>query len=170
MRLNRLIPAAAVLTLLTVTLGAAEPTVKIVVFDFELQDFSAAEAQTPDAIDARYLTEATDQTRRLLTQDPHYRLIDAASTSAPAATNRTLRDCHGCEADIARELGADQSLIGIVSRISRTEFTVKIQIRDAKTGALITERTTPLQMGANYAWPRGATHLVKDHLLSTPAK
>ena len=52
MRLNRLIPAAAVITLLTVTLGAAEPTVKIAVFDFELQDFSAAEAQTPDAIDA----------------------------------------------------------------------------------------------------------------------
>jgi hypothetical protein len=170
MRLNRHIPVAAAITLLTVTLGAAEPTVKIAVFDFELQDFSAAEAQTPDAIDARYLTEATDQTRRLLTQDPHYRLIDAASTSAPAAKNRTLRDCHGCEADIARELGADQSLIGIVSRISRTEFTVKIQIRDAKTGALITERTTPLQMGANYAWPRGATHLVKDHLLSTRAK
>ena len=46
MRLNRLIPAAAVITLLTVTLGAAEPTVKIAVFDFELQDFSAAEAQT----------------------------------------------------------------------------------------------------------------------------
>lgn len=170
MRLNRLIPAAAVITLLTVTLGAAEPTVKIAVFDFELQDFSAAEAQTPDAIDARYLTEATDQTRRLLTQDPHYRLIDTTSTSAPEAKNRTLRDCNGCEAGIARELGADRSLIGIVSRISRTEFTVKIQIRDAKTAALITEQTTPLQMGANYAWPRGATHLVKDHLLSTQAK
>ena len=118
MKLNRLTPAAAVITLLTVTLGAAEPTVKIAVFDFELQDFSAAEAQTPDTIDARYLTEATDQTRRLLTQDAHYRLIDATSTSAPEAKNRTLRDCNGCEAGIARELGADRSLIGIVSRIS----------------------------------------------------
>lgn len=170
MKLSRLIPFAAFIALLTATLGAAESVVKIAVFDFELQDYSAAEAQTPDATDARYLAEATDQTRRLLTQDPHYRLIDATSTRAPEAMNRVLRDCSGCEAAIARELGADQSLIGIVSRISRTEYTVKIQIRDANTAALIAEQTTPLQMGANYAWPRGATHLVKDHLLSTGAK
>jgi Protein of unknown function (DUF2380) len=170
MKLKRLIPTAAFITLMAARLGAAEPIVKIAVFDFELQDYSAAEAHTPDAIDAKYLTEATDQTRRLLTQDPHYRLIDATSTNAPEAKNHTLRDCNGCEATIARELGADQSLIGIVSRISRTEYTIKIQIRDAKTAALIAEQTTPLQMGANYAWPRGATHLVKDHLLSTHAK
>jgi hypothetical protein len=80
-----------------------------------------------------------------------------------------LRHCDGCEAAIARKLGADQSLLGIVKRISRTEYQVRFQIRDAATGALVTEAESGLQMGADYSWNRGAARLVKDRLLENDA-
>ena len=62
--------------------------------------------------------------------------------------SRSLRDCNGCEAAIALKLGADQSFVGVVRRISRTEYTLRFQIRDAHTGALVIARQSDLRIGA----------------------
>jgi hypothetical protein len=62
------------------------------------------------------------------------------------------------------KLGADQSLVGIVTRISRTEFTVRFQIRDARTGDIVFNKQTGLRMGAIESWNRGATWLIKNGL------
>ncbi|MGH6868286.1 MAG: DUF2380 domain-containing protein, partial [Methylocella sp.] len=65
------------------------------------------------------------------------------------------------------KLGADQSLIGIVTRISRMEYTVRFQIRDARDGAVIFNKQTDLRMGANYSWDRGVAWLIKNRLLNS---
>jgi len=78
-----------------------------------------------------------------------------------------LRDCGGCEAAIAKELGADQSLIGVVRRVSRTEYTLGFQVRDARTGAVLTRGDSGLRMGADYSWKRGAVRLVSDRLIDS---
>ena len=69
---------------------------------------------------------------------------------------RSLRQCNGCEAAVALKLGADQSFVGVVTRISRVEYAERFQIRDAHTGALVLARQTDLQLGADYSWNRGA--------------
>jgi hypothetical protein len=76
-----------------------------------------------------------------------------------------LHDCGGCDAGIALKLGADQSFVGVVRRISRTEYTIRFQLRDARTGTVIATGDTGLRMGANYSWSRGAVRLVRDRLL-----
>jgi hypothetical protein len=62
-------------------------------------------------------------------------------------------------------LAADQSMIGIVTRITRTEFAVTYKIRDARSGALVDVQQTDLRMGANVAWSRGARWLIERRLL-----
>lgn len=142
----------------------AEP-VKIAVFDLEFEDFSAAAGVAADpARDMMYVDRATARARQLIGDSQRYQLVDVASATEPAAKQRDLRDCDGCEAAIARDLGADQSLVGVVRRISRTEYTVRFVLRDARTGKLLLVRQA-FRMGADYSWDRGAAALVTAALL-----
>jgi hypothetical protein len=151
--------------------ATASPPIQIAVFDFELEDNSAAGSATDvAAADAAHLAEVTSGVRELLAQSGRYHPIDVASTNAAAAKKHALRDCNGCDAVIARDLGADQSLIGVVRRVSRTEYTVGFQLRDARTGAVIARADSGLRMGADYSWARGAVRLVRDRLLESQAR
>lgn len=141
-------------------------SINIAVFDFELEDTSAGASlagETP--ADVAQLSAVTDDVRQLFAQSGRYRLIAVTGTDDGAAKTHTLRDCGGCDAAIARKLGAEQALIGVVRRVSRTEYTVRFQIRDARTGAAVSEADSGLRMGADYSWRRGAVQLIKDRLL-----
>jgi hypothetical protein len=157
-----------VLALLPARANPSEP-IKLAVFDFELEDFSASTAgETP--ADAGQVAHATDEVRQLLAASGRYSLVDVGGAEAPAATAHTLRDCDGCDAAIALKLGAEQSFVGVIRRISRTEYQVRFRIRDTQTGAVLTEADSGLRMGADYSWNRGAARLVKDRLLEKAAQ
>jgi hypothetical protein len=143
--------------------AAAAPTqINVAVFDFELEDSSAAISQIPS--DATELANTTDAIRQLLTRSGRYRVV-AASGHADAAKTPPLHDCAGCDAGIALSLGADQSLVGVIRRISRTEYAIRFQLRDARTSGIIAAGDSGLRMGANYSWSRGAVRLIRDRLL-----
>jgi Protein of unknown function (DUF2380) len=164
-----LLSLVAVLTALTPALFASAETpapIKIAIFDFELEDYSAGAAligETPD--DAAQLKRVTNEARQLIAQSGRYSLIDTSGADAEPLKARSLRTCGGCEADIALKLGADQSFIGIIARSSRTEYAVGFQIRDARNGAMIFKQQTELRMGTNDSWNRGAVRLIKNTLL-----
>jgi hypothetical protein len=140
---------------------AAQAPVNIAVFDFELEDTSAATSEI--ASDASELANATAAIRQLLAQSGRYRVV--ATANADAAKTHSLHDCAGCDAAIALRLGADQSLVGVIRRISRTEYTFRFQLRDARSGDLIAAGDSGLRMGANYSWSKGASRLISDRLL-----
>src|SRR5438309_7905522 len=173
MRYIALIPAAAIVLSALAVAGAAEtaalsPT-KIAVFPFELEDFSAGAAYVPpDDVDREQLRLSTEQARRLIAESGRYQLVDVGAVNDEAAKAGKLHDCGGCEAKIAAGLHADQSMIGIVTRISRMEYAVTYKIRDAQSGALVDVEQSDLRMGANSAWSRGARWLIQRRLLEKP--
>jgi hypothetical protein len=150
--------------------GAAEtaapsPT-KMAVFPFELEDFSAGAAYVPpDDIDREQLRLSTEEARRLIAASGRYQLVDVSAVNNEAAKAGKLRDCGGCEAGIAAGLNADQSMVGIVTRITRMEYAVTYRIRDARSGTIVAVEQTDLRMGANVAWSRGARWLIQNRLL-----
>lgn len=147
---------------------AAKTPIKLVVFPFELMDFSAAAALTPpDDVDRDQLRISTDEARRLIAASGRYTLIDPGAVNDEAAKEGKLHDCNGCDAKIAAGLHADQSMIGIVTRISRTDYAVTYKIRDAQSGALVDVEQTDLRAGANSAWSRGARWLIQRRLLDS---
>jgi Protein of unknown function (DUF2380) len=155
--------------LFVVHTNAESLPIKIAVFQFELADLSAGAGIAGDAnTDAAQLNQATSDVRELMTQSGRYEIVDVASAEGDAVRDHRLRECDGCEAGIALKLGADQSFVAVVSRISRMEYTVRFQIRDARNGDVIQVRASGLRMGANYSWPRGATALVRNGLLNNP--
>lgn len=144
----------------------ARPPIKLAVFPFELEDFSGAAGYIPpDDIDCEQLRLSTEETRRLIAESGRYQLVDVGAANDEAARAGKLRDCGGCEARIAAGLNADQSMIGIVTRISRTDYAVTYKIRDARSGALVDVEQTDLRAGANVAWSRGARWLIQHRLL-----
>jgi hypothetical protein len=170
MRTIALILAPAFVLAALAPAGATEPVaqspIKIAVFPFELEDFSAAAAYVPpDDIDREQLRLSTEEARRLIAASGRYHLVDVSAVNDPAAKAGKLRDCDGCDARIAAGLDADQSMIGIVSRITRTEYAVTYKVRDARSGAIVAVAQTDLRMGANVAWSRGARWLIENRLL-----
>jgi hypothetical protein len=145
---------------------AALTPVKLAVFPFELDDTSAAaETAGKTASDATGLADTTAAIRQLLAQAGRYEIVDASTAGADASKAHALHDCGGCDAQIARGLGADLSLVGVIRRVSRTEYVVGFELRDVRTSSVIATADSGLRMGANYSWSRGATRLVRDHLL-----
>jgi hypothetical protein len=147
---------------------AAEPEpVKMAIFDFELDDRSAAGGMIgPDAVDAENLKKATDEARQRLAASGRYLIVHTSGAVGELTSAAGLQGCDGCEAALARKLGADQSMIGIFARVSRTEYTLQIAVRDTKTGAILSNAFSGLRMGANYAWPRAVASLIDNKILS----
>ncbi len=143
---------------------AAAPAtpIKIAVFPFELEDLAAA----ANPSDVPYLGKATDEAKQQLAQSGRYTLVDASKADMSAAGGKGLRNCGACGAEIAKQLGADQALVGVVSRISNTEYLIKIQITDAHSGEVVSNYSTDLRLGADYSWSRGVKSLVQDQMLA----
>jgi hypothetical protein len=151
-------------TLLAISLlymSAAEAaSIRLAVFDFELEDGSAGASIAGNReADAARMKSVNTEVRRLFEKSGRYEVVDVDSSG--------LRACEDCDAEIARAAGAEQSLIGVVRRITRTEFVVSFRLSDAKTGAVLAYHESDLQMGADYSWSRGAARLIKDRLLET---
>lgn len=165
--------ALAVSLAVALTVLASQPSkatqpgpVKIAVFDFELIDKSAGDGIVePDATDRENLRMSAEEARRMLSASGRYSLVDASSAADDVSSAGGVQHCKGCEGPLANELGADQSMIGIITRITRTEYTIQILVRDTQTGEALSKAFTGLRMGANYSWPRGVKSLMKSSIL-----
>lgn len=167
--LMRLLGACVIVLCAASPIRAESTPIKIAMFDFELDDFSGGAGIAGDpAADLKHLDEVTSVARGLIAASGRYRLVDVAHAEGDGVKDRTLHQCHGCEAAIAQKLGADQSFLGVVTRITRTDYVVSFQIRDAHTGAIVLAKTSDLRIGADYSWSRGAAALIRDHLLNSP--
>ncbi len=79
--------------------------IKLALFPFELEDFSAAAAYIPpDDIDREQLRLSTEEARRLIAESGRYQLVDVGAANDEAAKAGKLHDCGGCEARIAAGL------------------------------------------------------------------
>jgi hypothetical protein len=151
--------------------GATSAPPKIAVFEFELEDVSAAGAKSKveSTADLSRMQTVTSEARRVLMESGRYSLVDTTDVSAEAVKERTLRNCNGCDAGIASTLGADLSLIGVVTRVAQTEYYVSLQITDTKTGKIVSQQNA-FFTGADDAWASGVRLLLKHGILADPPR
>jgi len=173
-RTTSALTAAAVVLLALAGLPAAaadspQPTaVKIAVFEFELEDLSpAAVLQDKTTSSAATMDKVSSAARRELAQSGRYDIVDVTNVDAAAAKGKSLRDCDGCEAGIALHAGAEQSLIGLVRRVTQTDYYVVIRIRDARTGKILDQEEANFA-GSEEGWASGVRMLIRHQVL--PAK
>jgi hypothetical protein len=110
--------------------------VKIAVSPFELEEHGPASKGD----EAPHLAQATEEAKKQLAASGRYTIVDAKA--------------------------ADQVLTGVISRISNTEYLVKLQINDARSGQVVSKLVSELRMGADYSWSRGVRSLIQNNLLA----
>jgi hypothetical protein len=144
--------------------GKSAP-IKVAVFAFELQDSSPSAALlSKSTTGATVMEKVTDAARRELAQSGRYSLIDVSHTDAGPVRDGSLRNCEGCEAAIALQLGAAQSLIGVVTKVTQTDYYISIRIRDARTGKIIDQQEANFAGGED-GWPSGVRMLIRHQVL-----
>ena len=143
------------------------PPIKLAVFDFELEDVSPAASLLGETTgNAANMERASSEARRVLAQSGPYSLIDVSKVDAKPVTEKSLRDCDGCESGIALQLGAEQSLVGVVRRVTQTDYYVLVRIRDARTGKILDEQEANFAGGAD-GWASGVRMLIKHQVLAS---
>jgi hypothetical protein len=139
--------------------------IKIAVFDFELDDQSPAAALlNQGSSPASALHKVSSAARLELAGSGKYNVIDASGTDMNTVANKSFRSCDGCEATLARALGADQALIGVVKRATQTDYYLWMQIRDARTATILDQQAANFAGGED-GWASGARMLIRHQIL-----
>lgn len=149
--------------------AATEPTrpIPIVVFGFELDDFTAGGPIAGEsAEETARLERVTLRVREALAASGWYRLVDPTAIETETMRQHWLRNCNACEADIALAAGAEQSLLGIFRKLSVMQQMLEFRIRDAKTGRIIAQMQTDLRGETDESWTRAATWLIKNRVFA----
>jgi hypothetical protein len=139
--------------------------VRLAVFDFELDDATPAAALTGQTTSTEAVMEkVSSEARRMLEESGRYMLIDLPKNDPKMVRTNALRNCEGCEADIALQAGADQALLGVVKRVTQTDYYVEIQITDARTGKVLDQQAANFAGGPE-GWASGVRMLLKHQVL-----
>jgi hypothetical protein len=142
------------------------PPIRIAVFDLELEDVSPAASLLGETTsNAAVMEKVSSAARQELAKSGRYSIVDVSKVDATPATQKTLRNCAGCEAEIALRLGAEQSLIGVVRRVTQTDYYVFVRIRDARTSKILNEQEANFA-GGDDGWASGVRMLIKHQILA----
>ena len=171
MRHIALVLAPAIVLAALAAAGAAEtaasPPVKIVVFPFELEDFSAGAAYVPpDDIDREQLRLSTEEARRLIAASGRYQLVDVSAVNDAGGEGRKvagLRRLRSQDRRRPRRRSVDDR-----DRHAHHPNGIRGHLTGFATpdpGRSSTVKQTDLRMGANVAWSRGARWLIENRLL-----
>lgn len=88
-------------------------------------------------------------------------LVDIAPVADRLDTLVNPAKCNGCDARIARELGADYALVGEVLKTSELILAMNLQLRDAETGKTVMGRVVDIRSNTDEAWARGMRYILK---------
>ncbi|MBS9478034.1 DUF3280 domain-containing protein [Ancylobacter radicis] len=146
----------------------AQAATRVAVFDFELLDTSGEfDPRGPKPEEMRRLAQISADVRARLTA-AGYQVVDLAPQQAALTEAAPLRNCNGCELPIARALGADIEVIGLVQKVSNLILNINFQVRDVATGAVLRAGSADIRNNTDESWARGISYLVRNRLLDPP--
>lgn len=162
----RLILAAVLAGIAAVAGGPAlAAPQKIAIFNFQLIDTSlAGEKNGPNANEGKRIAAISDQLRGLVAKSGKYDVVDVKPVEADAE-KANLSTCNGCDATLAKKLGADLALVGTVQKVSELILNVNLYVRDANSGKLIGAMSADMRGNTDESWSHTLSWLVRNRLL-----
>jgi Protein of unknown function (DUF2380) len=152
--------------LFTVSLIAAHPVraepLRAAVFDFTFYDTSLqGETSGPRTDEQARLQHLNPQLRTLLAQSGRYEPVDMSSVETEAhAAN--LYDCGECQITMARKVGAQVAVAGLVQKVSNLILNMNVVIRDVATGRVLRAQSVDIRGNTDETWSRGLSFLVAE--------
>ncbi|WP_409187777.1 DUF3280 domain-containing protein [Bradyrhizobium sp. RDM4] len=150
--------------LLTPSAALADPP-KLAVFDFELIDTSLPGEFYGSKPEEARLAQISEQLRKELADSGRFQLLDIAPVR-DAARHSNLQVCGGCDLKLAKQLGADLEITGMVQKVSNLIINLNIYLRDVNTGNLITAASADMRGNTDESWSRTMSYLIRNRLLA----
>jgi len=140
------------------------------IFDFSFYDSSLqGEMSGPRADEQARLAHLNVQLRTLLAQSGRYQPVDMAPVETEARASN-LQACGGCELTMARKLGADVAVTGLVQKVSNLILNINVAIRDVATGRVVQAQSVDIRGNTDETWSRGLSFLVSELFRSSHAQ
>ncbi len=143
---------------------ASSDPIPIAVFGFELEDISPAGSLGQHTTSEVSLQKTTEAARDQLKSSGRYAIVSIDDAEAKSPDGKALRDCDGCETPIAKKHGAQQSMIGIVRRVTQTDYYIVVVIRDVETGKIVNAQVANFA-GGEGGWASGVRTLLRHQVL-----
>jgi len=135
------------------------------VFDLELIDTSLeGEVRGRNPAEQDRLRLTSDRLRQELARSGVYVLVDVAPAAAAVKAAGHMHGCNGCEADIARTLGAEVAITGTVQKVSNLILNINVYITDAASRRRIRAVSVDIRGNTDESWARGVSYLVRNRL------
>jgi len=132
---------------------------------FTLEDTSHPNpGARPDPADVARLRRVEEEVMRLLQQSGGYVAVSTKPLASAIAEN-DLAGCDGCAVVLAREVGAQAVVTGVVQKVSDLIISMNIAIQAVPSGRLIAAGSVDLRGDNDQSWRRGAAWLVSHRLL-----
>ena len=136
--------------------------IKLAVFDFEMEDFSAGgPIAGQNEAETERLRRVTQQARELLTRSGLFELVPVDQTASEMGRSHWLRHCNGCEADMAAAAGADYSFLGVFHKVSIMEQSLEFRFRATASGQIVQVAQTDLRNETDESWRRAIEFLIR---------
>lgn len=163
--MRRLFVAGGALLMGIALARAADPP-RLAVFDFEMIDTSPdGEMHGKRKDEQERLLRVGDQVRKELGESGKFRIVDIAPVNA-AAHQSNLQACGGCDVKLARELGADFEITGVVRKVSNLILGITMLVRDTRTGGLVDAVNADMRGNTDESWSRATRYLIRERLLA----
>lgn len=161
--LSSIMAGMAIAVLHHAALGEERP--RLALFDFELQDVSHEGAlNEPRKDETARLDLLSAELRKLIAATDRYEIVDLSAAREEIAGRRPLRTCNGCDIEIAKRLGATQSVLGMVYKVSNLILEIHLYLRDTKTGQVINHMHANIRGNTDESWLRGLRWLIRNRL------
>ncbi len=145
---------------------AAEETLPLAVFDFELIDTSLeGEVSGPRDDEQKRLGLISDLLRKMLAESGRYDIVDVSPAAAEIEEAGYIHGCNGCDAKIAGKLGAERALTGTVQKVSNLILNINLYERDVNSGKLLRAVSVDIRSNSDKSWSRGVSYLVRNRIL-----
>jgi hypothetical protein len=138
----------------------------VAIFDFELIDTSLEGALLGARGDEQArLARLSDQLRERLRESGRFSVLDIAPIVGEARAHN-LQACGGCDAVLARRIGAELAITGTVQKVSNLILNMSIYVRAASSGRTLAAMNADLRGNTDEAWSRTLDWLVRNRLLA----
>ena len=144
----------------------ASEVARVAFLGFELINTSLEPTAPAEAERIRMLD---DLLRRSLTASGRFAVADlpgAAASELAAAGG--VGNCHGCERELARRVGASRALWGTVQKVSNLILNINVFMEDAQSGRMEFIRSVDIRGNTDESWRRGLDYLLRNYLLHAP--
>ncbi|HEU4661767.1 MAG TPA: DUF3280 domain-containing protein [Pseudolabrys sp.] len=157
--------AFVVLAFVPATLTQASTRPAVAVFDFEFIDTSLEGAVngSPRADEKIRLMEISKRLRQWFAGSNKARIVDSGPVAA-RSHEAHLRECGGCDADFARQVGAQLSITGTVQKVSNLILNMNIYVRDVKSGRMLSVMSADMRGNTEESWMRALDWLIRNRL------